>query len=355
MSQTKPLGRPGIDRQRYINQIEQWLGEGKRLDEITATALQKVVGGQYRKAAEILAEFAEGYEARELADLPPPPERLVNLLNSAALDIWRLLCEESRQEVEQAQAEFDRDREALQQLATERLDRIDALEDQAADQARQLQEGVEALAEQRGELARLREQLAEQAERNSQLTQRLSDRDRELAASSQELRDTRAQLKEFGQDLEQERKKSGELAGRLRDTKGELVQAITEGKRLKVENAQQAEALAADREQLQHLQQTVADRDQALAVVSAKLEAAADAGKQARKDLHDCQADNKRAAEAAKAEQAVLSELLSNAGASLSAKTAEADQLAKACSAAEARAERLEAQLLGLAKGQRKK
>ncbi len=57
MEQSKTIGRPGIEPQRYHNQIQQWLSEGTSIEGITATMLQKAIGGQYKKAVTILDEF----------------------------------------------------------------------------------------------------------------------------------------------------------------------------------------------------------------------------------------------------------------------------------------------------------
>ena len=178
----KTPGRPGIDQQTYINQIQVWLKD-YRLDEITATMLQKAVGGQYRKAATILEEFKAGYETKELSDLPEPPEQLTNALHAAGLDIWRILWEAKTKEVGDIQAEFDDRKGKLERLAEERLECIDDLEaelEQLRQQVNQLQSQAEA---ERSKLSEAREHLATETTRREAMEDKLKDKDQQLAES----------------------------------------------------------------------------------------------------------------------------------------------------------------------------
>lgn len=178
----KTPGRPGIDQQTYINQIQVWLKDF-RLDEITATMLQKAVGGQYRKAATILEEFKAGYETKELSDLPEPPEQLTNAIHAAGLDIWRILWEAKTKEVAAIQAEFDERKGKLELLAEERLECIDGLEtemEQLRLQVTQLQSQAEA---DRRQLSETREHLATETTRREALEDKLKDKEQQLAES----------------------------------------------------------------------------------------------------------------------------------------------------------------------------
>ncbi len=74
MDLTKTLGRPAIEESRYHAQIEAWLNDGHHIDSIKGTALQKVVGGNYRKTCEILEAYKAGYEQKEAQEMPELPE-----------------------------------------------------------------------------------------------------------------------------------------------------------------------------------------------------------------------------------------------------------------------------------------
>lgn len=180
----KTPGRPGIDQQTYINQIQVWLKD-YRLDEITATMLQKAVGGQYRKAATILDEFKAGYETKELSDLPEPPEQLTNALRAAGLEIWRILWEAKTKEVADIQSDFDERKGKLELLAEERLECIDALEtemEQLRQQVTQLQNQSD---DDRRQLSDTRERLATETTRREALDDKLKDKEQQLTESKQ--------------------------------------------------------------------------------------------------------------------------------------------------------------------------
>lgn len=181
----KSAGRPGIDKQTYISQIQTWLN-ACRLDEITATMLQKAVGGNYKKAVTILDEFKSGYETKELAELPEPPEQLTNALNSAALEAWRILWEAKTKEVADMQAVFDQEKAKLEALSDERLDRIDELENELSAAMEQIAAADLARDEMRDRYNNTREQLASETATGLALKDKLSDREQQLADSKQE-------------------------------------------------------------------------------------------------------------------------------------------------------------------------
>ncbi|MGE4262160.1 DNA-binding protein, partial [Shewanella sp.] len=129
-NETTTAGRPAIDASRYYAQIEAWLTEGKRIDEITATMLQRTVGGQYKKISEILDRYKTGYISKELMELPPVPDELANAVNAAAVEIWRILQGAKSKEIAELKEQHADDLAGLEQLAAERLDRVDELEQQ---------------------------------------------------------------------------------------------------------------------------------------------------------------------------------------------------------------------------------
>ncbi|HFQ5304691.1 TPA: hypothetical protein ACGVAU_004435 [Vibrio vulnificus] len=250
----KTPGRPGIDQQTYINQIQVWLKDF-RLDEITATMLQKAVGGQYRKAATILEEFKAGYETKELSDLPEPPEQLTNALHAAGLDIWRILWEAKTKEVSAIQAEFDERKGKLELLAEERLECIDGLEtemEQLRQQVIQMRSQAEA---DRRQLSETREHLATETTRREALEDKLKDKEQQLAESKlatdhaneklvtvqRQHEDTIATMKQLGDEVLANLKQ--EHAAQLKD--------LTKQHAAKVEELQsKIEQLTADHKQI---------------------------------------------------------------------------------------------------------
>ncbi len=286
MDQSKIAGRPGIEPQRYHNQIQQWLNDGIGINGITATMLQKAIGGQYKKAVTILDEFKAGYETKELAELPEPPEALNNALNAAALDVWRLLWNQKNDEVNAAKADFEQERAVLASLAGERLELIDNLEDQL-DQARQLQqvtnENLEQAVKQSHdhslELASLRERLTARDKQVAELERQLTDSHKSTQLAEQKhttaMAQARKELDEKAAKLDAAREQLTSLTARLesRDIQiAELNSQLTDSKALAESlnssmSAQQVRFM--DEIELEH--KKVVACEQTLAVLEAQL------------------------------------------------------------------------------------
>lgn len=189
MEVKKPVGRTGIDKSVYINQIQTWLNGDHRMKDITATMLQKSVGGQYKKSVDYLEEFKKGYETKELADLPPPPEEFTNLLNSAGLDAWRVLWEEKNKSVADATAVFELERKELITRADEYLNVISQHEQEIEELKAQLinkEQIIDSVNQEKSSindnLTKERIELAQTSERAEQLSQRLAESSSQLTS-----------------------------------------------------------------------------------------------------------------------------------------------------------------------------
>lgn len=286
MEQNKIAGRPGIEPQRYHNQIQQWLNEGIGINGITATMLQKAIGGQYKKAVTILDEFKAGYETKELAELPEPPEALSNAINAAALDIWRLLWNQKNDEVNAARVEFEHEKAGLRELAGERLELIDQLEEQLehvrqsekvtsgqltqankqnneqAQELASLRERLEARDQQVGELKHQlteSQQSAQQADK--QHTSAMADVRRELESKTTKLDTAREQVSSLTAQLESRDHQVAELTDQLTDSK-----ALTESL-----NGALSEQQAKFTDDIESERSKVAQRDQSVAVLESQL------------------------------------------------------------------------------------
>lgn len=275
MEQHKVVGRPGIEPQRYHNQIQQWLNEGISIDGITATMLQKVIGGQYKKAVTILDEFKAGYETKELSELPEPPEQLSNALNAASLEIWRLLWNQKNAEVNAACSEFEQEKAGLLNLAAERLELIDALEEQL-DQLRL----VESTANEK--LAKLSDENHEQAQELASLRERLQARDQQVSELKHQLLDSQesvlqvdkqhvSALNEIRSELESKTTKLETTLENLADVRARLESRDLEVKELSRQldaSKQQTDSL---NQLLSEQQAKLAESNKSLAVMETKL------------------------------------------------------------------------------------
>ncbi|MBO1273586.1 DNA-binding protein, partial [Shewanella sp. 4t3-1-2LB] len=225
-NETTTAGRPPIDASRYYAQIEAWLTEGKRIDEITATMLQRTVGGQYKKISETLERYKTGYISKELMELPPVPDELGNAVNAAALEIWRILQGAKSKEIAELKEQQADDLAGLEQLAAERLDRVDELE--------------------------------QQIEVKDQETNNLKQQLKDAISTNNNLVDVNSRL---DSELKQVTHQSQELMLELRQLRGELsvAQQTTIKQQANIEHLQeqlsktevQAKALAADNRQYQ--------------------------------------------------------------------------------------------------------
>lgn len=88
-------GRPAIDSAAYEKQVNHWLEVDKwKPEEVTATKLQKKVGGQYNRAKAFLENFMAGYQSKQVSDIPEPPARFLDALVKAGYDLNAILQEE---------------------------------------------------------------------------------------------------------------------------------------------------------------------------------------------------------------------------------------------------------------------
>lgn len=314
---TKP-GRPGISEQQYIAQLQEWLDDGHRLVDITATTLQKAVGGQYRKAAEILERFKEGYETRELTELPPLPEKLQGLLNSAGLEMWRVVMDEKREQLAEASAAFDAEKLQLQALADERLALIDELE------ARET--------ELRSALASAQAQLDERTSSWHQLkgaNEGLTARNAELKERLQEKTQRVEHLEPL---LEKQVNASKELSDQLKDARHDLGKALGELKQLKELQEKLAAETKAATQFADNAKQDITRLEQQAALLQQKAEQGTAASKEAKADLH------------------IAVQLREKMIAELASKGAEAEQATKAAAALQKQVDKLQAELVAIAK-----
>lgn len=318
MTELAKPGRPGINEQQYTSQIQQWLDDGERLSDITATMLQKAVGGQYKKAAELLERFKEGYETRELIELPPVPEKLQTLLSAAGLEIWRIVMDEKREQLAEATAVFEQDRVQLLELAQERLDRIDELENNEA--------------ELRDKLVALQAKLDERTEAWHQLkgaNEGLAARNMEL---KERLQEKTQRVEYLEPQLEKQASANIELSDQLKDARHDLGKALGELKQLKELQEKLAAETKAATQFADNAKQVITRLEQQTALLQQKAEQGAAASKEAKAELH------------------IAVQLREKMIAELASKGAEAEQAGKAVAALQKQVEKLQAELVTIAK-----
>lgn len=311
--QVKP-GRPGISEQQYVAQLQEWLDDGIRLQDMTATALQKAVGGQYKKAAEILERFKEGYETRELTELPPMPEKLQGLLNSAGLEMWRVVMDEKREQLAEATAVFEAEKSQLQAIAAERLEMIDQLENNETElraQLADLQAKLDAKTDSWHQLKGANEGLTA---RNAELKERLQDKT--------------ARVEHLEPMVEKQTSANVELSSQLKDKQQDLGRALGENKQLKEQlDKQSAELLTA-----KDAQAEVPKLQQQLAMLQQQVEQHKEVSTLMRDDLKAANQEREK----------MIAELAS--------KATEAEQAGKNVATLQKQVDKLQAELVTIAK-----
>ena len=275
MEQPAKVGRKGIDESLYSEQILKWIDDGLSLDDISATSLQKAVGGQYRKAVAALEKFKEGYEAKVMADLPAVPSSVTDELNQFTLKLWREINQATHEKIAEIEASARAEVEEVEARLAECLAMIENVENQlekAEDANTVLMAELKVTEKSRGELAEkvaalqsdkshLGEQVAllqgerntardmtKQAEKNAQslteqlgieranttsLTEQLNESKGRITTLSSELLECRQVGEANKVKLDQESAKSRELAERLQSSQSELAQERTEHRRSK--------------------------------------------------------------------------------------------------------------------------
>lgn len=351
-------GRPGIEHHVYINQIQSWLNEGIRLDEITATMLQKSVGGQYKKVVSVLDEFKAGYETKELSELPDVPETLSNALNAASLEIWRIVCEAKNKEVADIRGEFEKDKATLSRLAVERLDIIDELE-QAV---QSLQDELAILSPELGEL---REHLAAATSRAEGLAGALEDKTQQLTETKQALQDVtvkhnalssdhdlqKTELSELASKAEQQNIEIERLNGQLSETNQSLVDVIAQRDDLRVNESRletelnNAKMKVVDVNELRHQEGRKAEAE--ISRLTVALDGKAKELEEAKATTASLTATNTQQRDLLSAAESKIAEL-ENVKANAASLEATIKQQREQLAATEKRAEKLEGDLLNL-------
>jgi len=298
MEVKKTAGRTGIDKAVYINQIQTWLNGDFRLSDITATKLQKAVGGQYKKAVDYLEDFKQGYETKELADLPQPPEAFTNLLHAAGQDAWRVLWEEKNKAVADAIAAFDIERTALNVRADEYLSVIDQHEQEIDELKAQLSDSDKSINEVNQEKTTLNDALtnerialAQTSERADQLDARLTEANGQLNVfidKNAQLEREKNQSKQDIDTITEQRNVLTTKATNFEDRAAELQASLTnESDNTKVLTNKLNENAAANTELTTELATKTALYDQLLTQLTKEQAQAEKANEQSVKSLSD--------------------------------------------------------------------
>lgn len=186
------MARPGIDKQDYIQEIERQLSTGARLEEVTATKLQKAVGGQYSKAVEILNKYKEENKAAD-EDMPRP-EWFKQWAEQITESAWLKISGDLREHLKEATSVFEKKRQDMERQQAEDHEQIRSLEAQ-----------VETLSKQ------LLEQQTENKRIEAELSNQVSTLQAQVAEGKDALAEAKATISSQSERLEEAAMLKGEL------------------------------------------------------------------------------------------------------------------------------------------------
>ena len=151
-------GRPAIDESRYHAQIEEWLRDGQPMEAITATHLQKAVGGRYKRACTILENYRAGYEQRKTPEIR---ELSDTEMQEALMIINKLMHFVSRADLA-----------GIETLKEQHQDELDIRDGQITDLETRLEELIESEAGLRAEVSEADRRTRELSQLNEALDQK---------------------------------------------------------------------------------------------------------------------------------------------------------------------------------------
>ncbi|MBA3016058.1 MAG: hypothetical protein KKD63_16405 [Proteobacteria bacterium] len=126
------MARPAIEKDKYLKAIEQLTENGARLEEITATKLQKIVGGQYSRCVSVIDEYMATIKAQakeeETAPMPIWFKDFVGGITQIAEGTWFKIASEMRKSVDELTTSFAEKRIVLESQRKEDLQQIADLE-----------------------------------------------------------------------------------------------------------------------------------------------------------------------------------------------------------------------------------
>jgi len=139
------MARPGIEKEKYIEEINKQLSEGKRLEDVTATKLQAIIGGKYSRIAEIVEEFKAGYKTEERTEMPKPEwfKDWVDQVTNFAEGAWFSIASDMKDQINEATESFNNRKAELEAQAQDDRNQIKVLEDSSD----QLEATIESLNE----------------------------------------------------------------------------------------------------------------------------------------------------------------------------------------------------------------
>lgn len=192
---------PEITDQDYFDWIESQISSGRSIKDITATQLQKQVGGAFPRCAAILAAAKERYaseQASEPASMPAWYRDFVqdtaDQAKRSAESLWGRISNGITEQINDATVSFEDKKAEMQKDLDERLDviqsleaKVEGLENQAESLSSELGVANLSVSDKREEIASLKSEVASWKQQKADLAEQLSQEKSDRKSAEEEL------------------------------------------------------------------------------------------------------------------------------------------------------------------------
>lgn len=182
----------------YLSWIEVQVESGRSLKDISASELQKAVGGKYSRCQEVLTQAHDKYVEKQGDSTPPMPvwfrefvTRLSEQTREAAEGLWFKVGRGINESIKDATLNFERRQADYESQLSEQLDQIRTLEASGDDLAAEIGELQTNLTRALGKASDLKSENSGLKSEVSSWKQQKADLDSQLSAVREELKEAR--------------------------------------------------------------------------------------------------------------------------------------------------------------------
>jgi len=219
------MARKATPKQKYIDAMSSMLDDGLRIEEITATKLQTIVGGQYSKIVKIVELFKDEYlekqDVEKTAPLSPwfkdVVENITSSVSNQLTESWFTINNEISSSIAKASETFESQKAEFKAKALEDLEQIKVLEDEnekITSSFESAQEEVDAIrsrinlliAEKKNKTEQLKELKADHKETIQELKQEIKALQTENISLNKSISNMEGQLTAKNEMLENQKK-----------------------------------------------------------------------------------------------------------------------------------------------------
>lgn len=185
----------------YLSWLQLQVESGRSIKDISASELQKAVGGKYSRCQEVLTQAQNKFVEQQTDSTPPMPawfREFVTLLSEqtqeAAESQWSKVGRGINESIKDATMIFENRQADYESQLSEQLDQIRSLEANGDDQATQIEELQTQLAKALAEVSDIKSDNAGLKSEVSSWKQHKADFDTQLSAARNDLKEAQQAL-----------------------------------------------------------------------------------------------------------------------------------------------------------------